>query len=68
MMANALRAYAFADQFRLRGRKVILGGVHPTVLPLEAKEHCDSVVVGEAEPIWVGLLEDAERGNLKPYY
>ncbi len=68
MTANACRAYALADQFRERGRKVILGGVHPTVLPLEAKEHCDSVVVGEAEPVWADLLEDAERGKLKSFY
>lgn len=68
MTANAHRAYELADQFRQRGCKVVLGGVHPTVLPSEAKEHCDSVVVGEAEPIWASLLEDAERGALKPYY
>jgi radical SAM superfamily enzyme YgiQ (UPF0313 family) len=68
MTANAHRAYKLADQFRQRGCKVVLGGVHPSVVPNEAKQHCDSVVIGEAEPVWSGLLEDAERGILKPYY
>ena len=43
------RAYAIADRFRERGVKVILGGVHPSLLPEEAKEHADSVFIGEAE-------------------
>ena len=37
------RAYAVADRFRERGVKVILGGVHPSLLPEEAKEHEDGV-------------------------
>ena len=45
------RAYSIADQFRRRGVKVILGGVHPSLLPEEAKEHADSVFIGEAEEL-----------------
>jgi radical SAM superfamily enzyme YgiQ (UPF0313 family) len=62
------RAYAIADQFRKKGVKVILGGVHPSLLPEEAKEHADSVVVGEAEGILGKVLEDFEAGELKPFY
>ena len=40
------RAYTIADRFRERGVKVILGGVHPSLLPEEAKEHADSVFIG----------------------
>ena len=29
-----------------------MGGVHPSVVPDEAKAHCDAVVIGEAEPVW----------------
>jgi len=43
------RAYAIADRFRERGVKVVLGGIHPSLLPEEAKEHADSVFIGEAE-------------------
>lgn len=68
MSATAIRAYHIADEFRRRGVKVVLGGIHPTALPQEAKEHADSVVVGEAEGLWEKLLEDYERGELKPFY
>jgi radical SAM superfamily enzyme YgiQ (UPF0313 family) len=62
------RAYAIADRFRERGVKVILGGVHPSLLPEEAKEHADSVFIGEAEGMLEKVLEDFEAGELKPFY
>ncbi len=68
MTANAPRAYLVADEFRRRGKRVVLGGVHPTVVPEEAKEHADAVVIGEAEPVWSALLADAEEGRLQPLY
>jgi radical SAM superfamily enzyme YgiQ (UPF0313 family) len=68
MTATAPRAYQLADDLRTRGTRVVLGGVHPSVLPEEAKAHCDAVVVGEAEPVWGRLLSDAQAGRLEPYY
>ncbi len=68
MTANANRAYRVADEFRRRGKRVVLGGVHPTVVPGEAQEHADAVVVGEAEPVWSAVLADAEDGHLRPLY
>ncbi|HMK75690.1 MAG TPA: radical SAM protein, partial [Thermodesulfobacteriota bacterium] len=62
------RAYAIADGFRERGVKVILGGVHPSLLPGEAKEHADSVFIGEAEGVLEKVLQDFEAGELKPFY
>ncbi len=64
----AKRAYEVADQFRKRGVKVILGGVHPSLLPEEAKEHADSVFIGEAEGLLDLVVKDFEDGNLKPFY
>lgn len=64
----AKRAYEVADQFRRRGVKVILGGVHPSLLPEEAKEHADSVFIGEAEGLLDWVVKDFEEGNLKPFY
>ena len=68
MTSNAPRAYYLADEFRKRGKKVVLGGVHPTILPDEALDHADSVVVGEAEGVWRDLLEDFKGGRLKKKY
>ncbi|MBM4341626.1 MAG: B12-binding domain-containing radical SAM protein [Deltaproteobacteria bacterium] len=62
------RAYEIADRFRNRGVKVILGGVHPSLLPEEAKEHADAVLIGEAEGIFDQLINDLEEGRLKPFY
>ncbi|MDI7259750.1 MAG: radical SAM protein [Thermodesulfobacteriota bacterium] len=62
------RAYEVADRFRRRGVKVVLGGVHPSLLPDEAKEHADSVFIGEAEGIFDQLLKDFEGETLKPFY
>ena len=51
-----LRAYHIADTYRRKAVKVVMGGIHPTVLPDEALEHADAVVVGEAEGIWPRLV------------
>ncbi len=68
MTATAGRAYEIADEFRRRGRRVVLGGIHPTIRAAEAAEHADAVVVGEAEPVWQQVLDDAAAGSLKPTY
>ena len=65
---TALRAYEIADAYRKKGIPVVLGGIHPTALPEEAKEHADSVVMGEAEEVWPHLIEDVRMGHLKPFY
>jgi len=65
---SAPRAYIIADEFRKRGKTVVLGGWHPSVLPEEAKKHADSVVIGEAEGLWPQLLNDIERKKMKPFY
>jgi len=66
--SNASRAYTVADSFRERGIPVVLGGIHPTLLPDEAAQHADAVVTGEAEEVWEEIVADAESGDLKPFY
>ena len=68
MTHQATRAYEIADRFRARGMKVVMGGIHPTILPEEAGEHADAVVVGEAEPVMGRLLDDFQAGSLSPVY
>ena len=65
---QANRAYRIARKFKNRGVKVIIGGIHATVLPGEAKQYSDSVIVGEAEPVFSGLIKDFLRNELKPFY
>ena len=66
MFAN--RAYEIAEEFGRLGIKTILGGIHPSMCPDEALQHCDSVVIGEAEGVWLDVLRDAENGSLKKTY
>jgi radical SAM superfamily enzyme YgiQ (UPF0313 family) len=68
MTSNASRAYLMAREFKKRGRTVVLGGVHPTLLPDEALLYADAVVIGEAEGVWAELLEDYKKGSLKKIY
>lgn len=65
---NAPSAYELAGWYRSRGVPVVLGGVHPSMLPSEASRFADSVVVGEAESVLSDVLEDAIRSSLKPLY
>ena len=48
--------------------KVVLGGIHPSILPEEASQHADAVVIGEAEGIWPKLLEDFKADRLQKIY
>jgi len=65
---QSTRAYQIANQFRRRGVPVVMGGHHASALPEEALQHCDAVVIGEAEGIWPTVIGDAKRGKLEPLY
>src|ERR1700720_4705886 len=58
---TALRAYKLARQFRARAVPVVMGGYHVTLLPEEALAEADAIVIGDAEPIWRQLLDDAQH-------
>ncbi len=61
---TAARAYALADEYRRRGSKVVLGGIHVTALPEEGLAHADAVLSGEAEGLWETVVADAKAGKL----
>ena len=66
--AMAYDCYALADRYRAAGIPVVIGGLHATLMPEEAKEHADAVCVGEGEALWPLILDDARKGRLKPFY
>ncbi|MBI5827626.1 MAG: B12-binding domain-containing radical SAM protein [Deltaproteobacteria bacterium] len=68
LTAEMPNAYEIADNFRKRGVKVVMGGVHVSALPEEALAHADSVIIGEAELVWSSALDDFKKGALKPIY
>lgn len=65
---HILRSYEIADSFRRRGITVIMGGVHTTLMPEEAQQHADSVVVGHAYRTFPQALMDWQGGRLRGYY
>jgi radical SAM superfamily enzyme YgiQ (UPF0313 family) len=65
---TAPRCYDLAAQFRGRGVPVVLGGIHPTLMPDEAAQHADAVVVGYAEETWPRLLRDFAAGRMQRRY
>ena len=68
MTSYVNRGYEIADTFRARGVPVVMGGVHPSFMSKEALQHCDAVVIGEAELVMDDLLDDLEARTLKPTY
>ncbi|MBI5484966.1 MAG: B12-binding domain-containing radical SAM protein [Deltaproteobacteria bacterium] len=68
MTPQAPRAYLIADEFRRRGKTVVMGGFHASNMPDEALSHVDAVVVGEGEVVWPRLLSDFRLGALQSRY
>ena len=65
---TAPRAYEIAARLKRRGIPVVIGGVHPTLMPEEAMTHADSTVVGYAEESWPALLRDFSSGKMARRY
>ena len=66
--SSAYRAYEIASQYRRNGIPVVMGGIHASMMPDEASQYVDSVVIGEAEEIWKDVIVDFLQGNLKERY
>ena len=64
----AKRGCEIAQEFRKRGKIVIMGGPMVSLVPEIAKKFCDAVVVGDSEEVWNNVLKDIENNDLKPFY
>jgi radical SAM superfamily enzyme YgiQ (UPF0313 family) len=63
MTCEIPHVYRMADEFRKRGKSVVIGGYHATALPDEAGKHADIVVAGEAEGLWPRILYELANGG-----
>ncbi|TET14896.1 MAG: B12-binding domain-containing radical SAM protein [Dehalococcoidia bacterium] len=68
MTWNAPRAYEVSEQYRRKGIKTVMGGIHASMMYDEAIRFVDSIVIGEAESVWQTLLRDFESNKLKMFY
>jgi radical SAM superfamily enzyme YgiQ (UPF0313 family) len=62
MSSTADRTYELADRFRAEGKRVVIGGIHPSGVPEEAILHADTVVVGEGERAILDIVEKGLNG------
>lgn len=65
---SAPHAYELAKHFRARGKCVVMGGPHVTLLPEEARQHADVIFVGEAEGLWEEFLNRFETRDYLSVY
>ncbi|HWQ30143.1 MAG TPA: radical SAM protein, partial [Negativicutes bacterium] len=63
-----IRSIEIAQEFKKRGKTVVMGGYMVSLMAEEAKKYCDAVVIGDAEEVWKDVLSDIESGKLKPFY
>jgi radical SAM superfamily enzyme YgiQ (UPF0313 family) len=64
----SIRAYEVARKFRKKGKTVVCGGPHASLMPYEAANHFDAVVIGEGDLAWPQLLKDFRNGQLRKFY
>lgn len=65
---NAPHCYALARALRQKGTAVAMGGPHVTLLPEEAADHCDHLLVGEGEETWPQFLQDFYADKAQKMY
>jgi len=67
---SAKRAYLLANKYKSINPniKVIMGGFHPSACPDEANEYADSVIIGDAEPVWEQVIKDLQSNELQQQY
>ena len=65
---TARRAYEISAEYQKRGVSVVMGGMHAKLIPNEVAEHCDCVIIGDAEPVWAQMCADFRVGKLKKRY
>ena len=61
-------AYEVAKRFKSKGKTIIGGGMHPSLMPEEAAKYFDAICIGEVEGVWDDILNDFQKGQLKKIY
>jgi radical SAM superfamily enzyme YgiQ (UPF0313 family) len=65
---HSKRMKEILDEFRRRGRFVVVGGPYASLCPDDLAAHADVVFVDEAELTWPAFLADYEAGSWQPKY
>jgi radical SAM superfamily enzyme YgiQ (UPF0313 family) len=62
------RAVDLSRELRRRGKRTVLGGYLPSMLPDRVEGLFDAIVVGEGDELWPEVIADAQRGTLRARY
>ena len=63
------RGFEIAQEFRKRGKKVVMGGCMASIAPREILKYVDSIIIGDAEISYPMMLRDFEKtGTVKKVY
>jgi radical SAM superfamily enzyme YgiQ (UPF0313 family) len=63
------RGIEIAQEFKKKGKTVIMGGYMASIAFEEAKKYVDSVIIGDAEISYPRMLKDFEEtGKVEPFY
>lgn len=65
---TARRSYEIASEFRKRGVPVLMGGFHATLCPEEVLQHCEAIVIGEAESLLPEVIDDFQANTNRIVY
>ncbi len=65
---QAMFAFEVAKKYKAKGKTVIAGGMHPSLMAEECLQYFDAVCLGEVENVWEDILKDVQAGNLKKTY
>lgn len=68
LTSAANRAYEIAAIYQEKGIKTVLGGIHVSMRASEAEKYADTIVIGEAEGVWLQLLDDFQKNQLQKRY
>jgi radical SAM superfamily enzyme YgiQ (UPF0313 family) len=67
-VSQCRRMITLADEFRRRGKRVVIGGPHASLNPEVLRPHCDVLVRGEAEEIASAIFSDLGAGRPREEY
>lgn len=68
LTATVNRCYELSTEYRKNKIPTVIGGIHASMLPEEAAQFTDTVVIGEAEETWPKLISDFEKNRLQKFY
>ena len=65
---QAAKAYEVGDKFLAKGKTVLMGGMHPSMIPDDVQPHCSTVCIGEGDVVFPLMVDDFKKGKLKERY